>query len=158
MIRYLCLSILCFSSGLSFADDTISNWRDAAKKGMDSVKQASGTDKRYLLNTYRFTANSHYAGEFYCDTSMHFTGHKFIDGTACQISYHFVARNEYNGLQLGGSFMESQQAETCAQAEKICQQIKLSFKENGDQLQILNQDKLIARIIYKNGLPGFLSE
>ena len=158
MIRNICLSILFFSSSLAVAENTIGNWRDAAKKGLDSVKQASGTDKRYVLNTYRFAANSHYAGEFYCDTSMHFTGHKFIDGTACQVGYNFVARNEYNGLQLGGSFMESQQAETCEEAEKICKQIKLGFTESGDQLQILNQGKLIARIIYKNGLPGFISE
>jgi hypothetical protein len=157
MIRFLCLSILYFSSGLSFAEN-ISSWRDAAKKGLDSVKQASGTDKRYLLASYRFTANSHYAGEFYCDTSMHFTGHKFIDGTACQITYNFVARDEYSGLQLAGSFMESQQAETCEEAEKICKQTKISFREKEKQLEILNQEKLIARIIYNNGLPGFLSE
>lgn len=167
MIRHFCLYTLCLCSCFSSAEETkedaplasnISNWRDVAKKRLADAKEASGVDKHYLITSYRFTLNSHYAGDFYCNTSTQLTGHKFIDGTACKITYQFVARNEYNELQLEGSFLKSQHVETCEEAEKICKQIKISFKERDDQLEVLNQDKLIARIIYKNGLPGFLSE
>ena len=46
MIRFLCLSILCFSSGLSFAENNISSWRDAAKKGLDYTKTIPATKGR----------------------------------------------------------------------------------------------------------------
>lgn len=165
MIRHLYLSTLCLYAFLSCAEETtethgsnISNWRDLGKKSLDSLKQASGTAKQFSLASYRFASNNYYAGDFYCNTNTQLTGHKFIDGTACQITYNFLAKNEYSGVKLEGSFLESQRIETCAEAEKICKQIRISVRESGNQLEILNHDKLIARIIYKNELPGFLPE
>ncbi len=166
MMKLFGVSILCLLCYAASADtaseestlETVSGWRDKAKKSLGNIKQATGADKRYLLSSYRLASNNYYTGDFYCDTSYYLTGHKFVDGAACQINYNFVARNDWEGTQIQGSFMKSQRAESCEDAEKICKKIKLSFKETGDQLDILNQNAGVAQIFYKNGLPGFLPQ
>ena len=154
----LCYTTSADPAGEESSLDTVSSWRDKAKKSLGTLKQASGADKRYLINSYHFGPNNYYAGDFYCDTSFYLTGHRFVDGAACQIKYSFVAKNEWEGTQIQGSFMKSQRAENCEEAEKVCSQIKLSFKENGDQIEVLNQGIKVAQIIYKNGLMGYLPQ
>jgi hypothetical protein len=168
MIRHLWLAAFCLCACLSTADEkeseeTVqenkgSSWRKLGQKGWDNLKQVSGTSKSFLLAKYRFLHRSGYTGEFYCNTNNVLTGHKFVTGTACEISYTFVANNIYQEFKLEGNFLDFQTTETCEEAEKICRQTKLDLKEEGNQLHILSNDKLVARIIYINDMPGFLPE